>query len=123
MPRRDDDARLQHVDGRTHAARIASLNDTLRRYPVSGRVAVTAGVIALGDQALPAILQQVADYDRFDADNDPYGEHDFGSFEHDGERLFWKIDYYSHDLRTGSSNPADPAVTTRVLTVMLAEEY
>jgi hypothetical protein len=56
-------------------------------------------------------------------DNDPFEEHDFGSFEHDGERIFWKIDYYDRSLTKGSGAPSDPAQTRRVLTIMLASEY
>ncbi|MEQ1708542.1 MAG: DUF3768 domain-containing protein [Terricaulis sp.] len=34
-----------------------------------------------------------------------------------------EIDCYNKSLRYGSDDPADPAVTTRVLTIMLASEY
>jgi len=50
----------------------------------------------------------------FIEDNDPNGEHDFGSFEIDG---------YDKDMRYGSEDPSDPSQTARVLTLMLAEEY
>ena len=120
---RDDDACLSQIDCLTPAGRIAALNDAFRRYRTSGRLAVTAGVIALGHDALPAILEQVATFCAFDDGNDPYGEHDFGSFANRDARLFWKIDYYDRTLTHGSPDPADPAVTTRVLTVMLAAEY
>lgn len=65
----------------------------------------------------------VRSFDKFDKDNDPWGEHDFGAFELDGEKLFWKIDAYDLSMSMGSPNPANEAVTRRVLTVMLAAEY
>ncbi len=62
-------------------------------------------------------------FDSFTEDNDPHGKHDFGAFEHEGKRVFWKIDYYAPDMEHGSENPADPKQTVRVLTIMLASEY
>ncbi len=58
-----------------------------------------------------------------DADNDPHGEHEFGNFELAGRTFFFKIDAYDTEMRYGSPDPADPAKTTRVLTIMLADEY
>jgi hypothetical protein len=84
---------------------------------------MTAGVIALGQNRQLKILEAVAKFDSFDESNDPYGEHDFGALEVDGERLFFKIDYYDRGLVAHSPDPADASVTTRVLTIMLAEEY
>ena len=62
-------------------------------------------------------------YDDFCQANDPYGEHDFGAFEAEGHTIFFKIDYLDSALMFHSPDPADPAVTERVLTIMLAEEY
>ena len=59
----------------------------------------------------------------FNADNDPYGEHDFGIVKHGGESIYFKIEYYDKDLEFGSEDPADPDQTTRVMTIMLACEY
>jgi hypothetical protein len=102
---------------------IARLNDAFRQLPVDGRLAVTAGVIALGQGAVSDILLAVASFDAFTPDNDPYDEHDFGAVEWNGSRMFWKIDCYDRTMRFGSPDPADPSVTTRVLTIMLASEY
>ncbi len=48
---------------------------------------------------------------------------DFGALQIDGERILFKIDYYDRSLTGHSPDPADPSYTTRVLTIMLAEEY
>jgi hypothetical protein len=102
---------------------IARLNDELRTKGRGGCVVVTDGVGRLASFDAIALIDALADYDRFDGDNDPYGERDFGAMRLFGAPLLWKIDYYDLDLKFGSENPADPNVTTRVLTVMLASEY
>ncbi len=78
---------------------------------------------ALGPEAVARTLQTVQSFAAFTPDNDPHGEHDFGSFEIAGEKLFFKVDYYDANMEYGSPDPADPAVTTRVLTILLIEEY
>ncbi len=69
------------------------------------------------------LLSRVRLYDRFSADNDPYGERDFGSFECYDVKCFWKIDYFNLDLTAGSEDPSDPTVTIRVVTILRADEY
>ncbi|GAA4170841.1 DUF3768 domain-containing protein [Shinella granuli] len=91
---------------------------------IDGRVLVTRGISALSPLAQISILAAVRTFNAFTPDNDPYGEHDFGTVaDSEAGRVFWKIDYYDTDYRYGSENPADPTVTRRVLTVMLASEY
>jgi len=107
----------------TTAERIRTLNDAFRRTFVGGAVMITAGVEAMPLDQRRSLLQKVRAFDVFTDDNDPHGEHDFGSIDEGGVRCFWKIDLYDRNTEFGSPDPADPAVTTRVLTIMLAEEY
>lgn len=105
-----------------HTAAIAALNDACRAEPGAGWV-LTPGVQALAKADLAKVVAAVTGFSTFNEDNDPHGERDFGAFEVGGQRLFWKIDYFDLDLCMASPDPADPAVTRRVLTLMLAEEY
>lgn len=105
------------------ADRVRALNDILRRSLSGGTLVLTAGIVALGRKRQQLILDAIAAFDRFDADNDPHGEHDFGALEAAGERVFWKIDCYDRTGRYASPDQADASVTRRVLTIMLAGEY
>ena len=103
--------------------RIRALNDELRQYLLGGAAVMTPGIAALGQQAVERIVQTIAVYDDFCHANDPHEEHDFGSFAVDGQTVIFKIDYYDKSLQYHSPNPADPSVTERVMTIMLAQEY
>ena len=107
----------------TRTARIAMLHDSLRRTFSGGRVMIFAGVSTLPESVRSAVLAAVQGFDAFGPDNDPRNEHDYGAVAVDDLRCFRKIDAYDRDLRGHSPDPADPAVTTRILTIMLAEEY
>ena len=104
-------------------AHIRALNDQLRQRRLGGLLTMTAGVNALDFTFKAKALAALAEFDSFDADNDPHGEHDFGALSVDGYELLWKIDYYDATLTYGSEDPADESACTRVLTIMLAEEY
>ncbi len=107
-----------------NTARIRALNDAFRNTLQGGRVYMTRGVDALAPDVKLLALDKVKSFDAFTGDNDPHGEHDFGAFEIEGHKLFWKIDYYDQrDPDLGAENPADAATTQRVLTLMLADEY
>lgn len=108
---------LQNTD------RIRALNDQLRQNLEHGKAFMTPGVAALGPEAVQRLIQTIAVFDNFCLANDPHGEHDFGAFDFDGTSVFFKIDYYDKSLTVGSLDRADPAVTERVITVMLADEY
>lgn len=102
---------------------IRKLNDALRKHLPNGHAVMTPGIAALGPEAVARIVQTIAVFDDFCHANDPHQEHDFGSFEADGETIFFKIEYYDKSLTQHSPDPADPTVTERVITIMLAEEY
>lgn len=121
----------------SRAERIARLNDLARRaMGVSCVVVATEGIRALPEADQSRLRELVETFDAFTPDNDPYGERDFGVIYQgmDGVwstlrsvdvavTVFWKIDAYDRELRFGSEDPVNPAVTLRVLTIMLASEY
>jgi Protein of unknown function (DUF3768) len=95
----------------------------LRRTLTGGKVFMTGGVNVLPVGVKASVLQAVRTFEAFDTDNDPHREHDFGAFEVGQEKFFFKLDYYDRDIQFGSEEPSDPEQTTRVLTIMRAEEY
>ena len=107
----------------TDTDRIRLLNDELRQHLLGGGAVMTPGIVALGQEAVQRLIQTIATFDDFCTANDPHSEHDFGAFDFEGVSIFFKIDYYDKDLNFHSPDPADPALTERVLTLMLAEEY
>ncbi|MEE9427995.1 MAG: DUF3768 domain-containing protein [Paracoccaceae bacterium] len=112
------------LDEKFRQKRIQRLNDEMRAGTFRhGNVILTAGVQALEDKLRAALIDQISRFDAFTADNDPHGEHDFGSIEINGQKFFWKIDYFDLKLERHSVDAANGDVTHRVLTVMLANEY
>jgi len=96
--------------------KTARLNDMLRSQiplvPKPDLLVMTRGIAALPTDDIADIMEKVRTFKGFNTDNDPYGEHDFGSVEHVGKKVFFKID--DHGGHDGSR---------LVLTVMLASEY
>jgi Protein of unknown function (DUF3768) len=107
----------------TKTKAIRALNDELRQNFATGTALMTAGVAALGPEAVARVVKTIAVCDDFCHANDPYEEHDFGSFEADGHTIFFKIDYFDNSRSYHSPDPSDPSVTERVITIMLAEDY
>jgi hypothetical protein len=114
---------MNKVGALTKTQRIRELNDALRITFTGGKIMLPAGVDALPPEEKAAVLSKVRTFADFSSDNDPHGEHDFGAFELSNQRFFWKVDYYNRSMDGGSEDPADPTKTTRVLTIMPAEEY
>ena len=111
------------VLSQTKSVEIRRLNDAFRKSFVGGRVLLTRSVQSLPPPVVADILAQVRGYDRFEKGNDPYGEHDFVSIQSGEYLVYGKIDYYDKACLYGSEDPSDPEQTTRVLTIMLAEDY
>lgn len=118
-----------------NSARIRELNDAFRQRGPTWASAlglarpdkdgwyITDGIHGFGPLFALEAVGAVQKFDSFGANNDPHGEHDFGAVEIAGQRVFFKIDYYDLELRCGSPDPANPDVTRRVITIMLASEY
>ena len=102
---------------------IKTLNDNLRKHLIGGKVMLSHGICFKPTNEKAEILNQVRCFNNFTPDNDPYNEHDFGSFDYHGEKIYWKIDYYDKNLEFASEDPSNPEVTTRVLTIYLASEH
>ncbi len=103
--------------------RIRALNDALRTIGNTGRVMLTRSILSLPSNQIDEILTAVSNFTDFNADNDPYGEHDCALLTAAGQKIMFKIDYYDPSMTCGSEDPSDPSKTARVLTIMLASDY
>ena len=104
---------------------IAELNDAFRRGQpdVPGRIMMTPSVSSLPPEEVQEIMEKVQTFDDFTQDNDPYGEHDLGTFEYQDQTILWKMDYYNTSLDKGSEDPTDLNKTIRIITIMFSHEY
>ncbi len=107
----------------TRTETIRTLNDDLHHHLTGGLAMIAPSIAALGQEAVERIVKTIAVYDNICHANDPYEEHGFGSFEANGQKIFFKIDYYDKNLTYHSPDPSDHSVTECVITIMLADEY
>lgn len=118
---------VQHAEQKTvndSRKRIAELNDQFRMTGVGGKIVLTQGVANLGEDMVIKIILALRGYADWGQENDPWGEHDFGVIKlAEARKVYFKIDYYDARMEYGSDDPSDPEKTTRVLTLMLPEEY
>lgn len=112
------------------AVKIAAQNDRFRAGMLTGmdpdlrgQIVVTAAVRDKGRDFETGAYVAVARDTDFTSDNDPYGDHGFGTVTVQGVKLFWKIDLYDTEFVYGSPAPAEPSETRRVLTIMLPSDY
>jgi hypothetical protein len=115
---------LESIMTPAHASKIQELNDRFRKGDRSlGKTVVSESVSRLQPEQQLALTQLVRAFNNFTEGNDPHGEHDFGNVEFDGEKYFWKIDYYDTEFKYGAEDPSDESYTCRVLTIMHSSEY
>ena len=105
------------------AERIRALNDAFRRTFVGGMVMITAGVEAMPVAQRRSLLQKVRAFDAFTRRQRSPRRTRLRRDRRGRRPLLLEIEYYDRATEMGSPDPADPAVTTRVLTIMRADEY
>ena len=79
---------MQHNVDRTTQS-IALINDQARTTLTNCRPIITRGIDLLGEETVDRILNLVKSSDDFSERNDPFGEHDFGAIEYEGNTVFW----------------------------------
>lgn len=102
---------------------ITIQNDDFRKHLSKGTLVLTQGIRSNAPEDIQAIITQVRTFDKFDENNDPYNEHDFGAFDYKGKKVFWKIDNYDRKFLYLSPDVCNPKLTNKVLTIMYADEY
>jgi hypothetical protein len=108
--------------------RIALLNDAARQgNDRMARIVMTSGLLAElgGDTVAQTMMAQARlmaalRHCTFAPDSP---ERDFASMDVDGIKVLMKVDYYDTELAFGSEDPANPAMTRRVITLMRPADY
>ena len=108
---------------RKNVAQVRALNDSLRLNGIGGEIYFTQGIMALSEEQRSEIVGAIRSFDDFHEKNDPYGEHDCAMIRVGGLQILWKIDYYDANREYLSTDPSDPNLTVRVMTIMLTDEY
>ena len=120
-------------------AEIAALNDAARIGSLAASKTVFTRALAdilAGEDPDPGArqlnlmkgqrsLRRLINETPIDPGNDPHGERDFGVVEHQGRKIFWKVDVYANDgtFAWGSETPWDAQQSFRVVTIMLASDW
>jgi len=104
---------------------IRSLNDAFRSTFKGGQIMLTRSIAQMCPNKRRDLLNAIRKYNDFDRDDEGYefNEHDLAILEFQNVRYMFKIDYYDSTMKYGSENPANTALTTRVMTIMQASEY
>lgn len=103
---------------------LAAQNDAFRLTGVGGQVTMTASMLELGSTIVKEITKAVRDFQDFNENNDPHGEHDFGVVEvSKGRKFYFKIDYYNDSYEHRSADPTNTKITNRVMTIAPVRDY
>jgi hypothetical protein len=94
---------------------IAQKNDLARTTFFNCRVVVSEALSRSPKKE--DVITAVREFNAFTPDNDPHGEHDCAFFEVDGERFFFKFDYYDENYEFYQEDGK------RVLTIGFASDY
>ena len=89
-----EDVEPENID----TEKVKELNDRFRRTFEGGRVVCTPGIASLREETRFKIFFAIQTFEDFNPENDPYGEHEMGMVEADGEKAYWKIDYFDKNL-------------------------
>jgi hypothetical protein len=109
---------------------IARLNDRTRLgFDRNARVVITRNCLerlaeAEGAPEEPIVLQArlMAAFRHCNFSEDS-PERDFAAITFLGRKVWMKIDYFDAAMEFGSEDPADASITTRVMTILLPEDY
>ncbi|WP_312491328.1 DUF3768 domain-containing protein [Brevundimonas sp.] len=104
-------------------AKVAELNDLVRKEMKGGKWVRTQGVMATQYDG-PGLYAMVARFEDFTEANNPHGERDAGVIKIADHVFFWKIDVFRDaECMYGAEEPWNPDASYRILTLMLMEEY
>lgn len=107
---------------------IARLNDRARLgLDPSARTVITRNCLATfcDPDTIDAVLVQAELFAAFRRCNfsDDSPERDFAAITFRDHKIWLKIDCYDEALEYGSEDPANASITTRVITILLPEDY
>lgn len=114
---------MQVLSKPTRGELIRQINDRCRHSFTGCLILLTTALDELEVHTKALVLHQVRTFKDFNDSNDTWHEHDLGFFELNGDRYFWKFDYFAPDMQFGSDDPSDIEKTRRVLTVGFASDY
>lgn len=136
--RQGDETMLASSPEESERRMIAALNDAARAaIDTTSCVVMSNGFMTLGDADKVAVRLAVSHYDVWTVANAFDTDRDFGILfklvngawtqatpdsEEIAQIIVWTIDYLDHSLKRMSPRPWDPSATTRVISLMLANE-